>query len=72
VPSTSHWEETPGKTEDTGDYVSWSPGWPERLGVPPEELEEVAREREVWASLDCCPRDPAPDKRKKDGWKLKT
>ncbi|KAK3507766.1 hypothetical protein QTP70_000218 [Hemibagrus guttatus] len=23
----------------------------ERLGVPPEELEEVAREREVWASL---------------------
>ena len=31
------------------DYVSRL-AW-ERLGVPPEELEEVAREREVWASL---------------------
>ncbi|KAK3534420.1 hypothetical protein QTP86_015228 [Hemibagrus guttatus] len=31
------------------DYV-FRLAW-ERLGVPPEELEEVAREREVWASL---------------------
>ncbi|CAM4686216.1 unnamed protein product [Leuciscus chuanchicus] len=31
------------------DYVSRL-AW-ERLGVPPEELEEVSREREVWASL---------------------
>ncbi len=31
------------------DYVSRL-AW-ERLGVPPEELEEVTREREVWASL---------------------
>ncbi|TWW71628.1 hypothetical protein D4764_16G0001250 [Takifugu flavidus] len=40
--------ETPGKTRST-DYVSrlvW-----ERLGIPPDELEEVAGEREVWASL---------------------
>ncbi len=31
------------------DYV-YRLAW-ERLGVPPEELEEVSREREVWASL---------------------
>ncbi|KAK3551381.1 hypothetical protein QTP70_016644 [Hemibagrus guttatus] len=31
------------------DYV-FRLAW-ERLGVPPEELEEVAREKEVWASL---------------------
>ncbi|CAM4686329.1 unnamed protein product [Leuciscus chuanchicus] len=45
------------------DYVSRL-AW-ERLGVPPEELEEVSREREVWASLlRLLPRDPALDKRK--------
>ncbi|GAA6065116.1 uncharacterized protein LOC111191400, partial [Tachysurus ichikawai] len=31
------------------DYVSRL-AW-ERLGIPPEELEEVSGEREVWASL---------------------
>ncbi|TWW57668.1 hypothetical protein D4764_07G0003870 [Takifugu flavidus] len=31
------------------DYVSRL-AW-ERLGIPPDELEEVAGEREVWASL---------------------
>ncbi|TWW54107.1 hypothetical protein D4764_0211270 [Takifugu flavidus] len=31
------------------DYISCL-AW-ERLGVPPEELMEVARERAVWASL---------------------
>ncbi|PWA24580.1 hypothetical protein CCH79_00011769 [Gambusia affinis] len=31
------------------DYVSWV-AW-ECLGIPPEELEQVAGEREVWASL---------------------
>ncbi|KAK3538466.1 hypothetical protein QTP86_003694 [Hemibagrus guttatus] len=31
------------------DYVSWLT-W-KRLGIPPEELEEVSGEREVWASL---------------------
>ncbi|TWW76581.1 hypothetical protein D4764_13G0012430 [Takifugu flavidus] len=31
------------------DYV-FRPAW-ERLGIPPDELEEVAGEREVWASL---------------------
>ncbi|KAK3520218.1 hypothetical protein QTP70_019360 [Hemibagrus guttatus] len=45
------------------DYV-FRLAW-ERLGVPPEELEEVAREREVWASLlRLLPRDPALDKQK--------
>ena len=50
------------------DYVSRL-AW-ERLGIPREELDEVAGEREVWAScLGCCPRDPTPDKRKRiDGW----
>ncbi|TWW67376.1 hypothetical protein D4764_02G0004170 [Takifugu flavidus] len=43
------------------DYVSqlvW-----ECLGIPPDDLEEVAGEREVWASLlRLLPRDPTPDK----------
>lgn len=38
-----------------GDY-----GW-ECLGVSQGKLEEVAREREVWA----CPQDSAPDKQNK-------
>ncbi|TWW80691.1 hypothetical protein D4764_01G0005060 [Takifugu flavidus] len=42
--------ETPGKTQDTWkDYVTRL-AW-ERLGIPLDELEEVAGEREVWASL---------------------
>ncbi|TWW57747.1 R2DM Retrovirus-related Pol polyprotein from type II retrotransposable element [Takifugu flavidus] len=51
------------------DYVSRL-AWGERLGIPPDELEEVAGEREVWdSSLGCCPRDPTPDKRQRmDGW----
>jgi len=28
-----------------------SPGWPERLGSPQNELENVAGEREIWVSL---------------------
>ncbi|TWW64119.1 R2DM Retrovirus-related Pol polyprotein from type II retrotransposable element [Takifugu flavidus] len=50
------------------DYVSRL-AW-ERLGIPPDELEEVAGEREVWASLlRLLPRDPTPDKRQRmDGW----
>ncbi|KAI3375257.1 hypothetical protein L3Q82_021764, partial [Scortum barcoo] len=42
VPGMSHREEASGKTQDTcwRDYVSWL-AW-ERLGVPPEELEEVS------------------------------
>lgn len=41
--------------------------WPENtLESPPDELEEVAREREVWhLCSDCCPRNPVPDERKK-------
>ena len=45
-------EETPGGA-DPGhcwrDYISGL-SW-ERLGIPPEELVEVAGERTVWASL---------------------
>uniref|UniRef100_A0A674PNH7 Reverse transcriptase domain-containing protein n=1 Tax=Takifugu rubripes TaxID=31033 RepID=A0A674PNH7_TAKRU len=40
------------------DYVSRL-AW-ERLGIPPDELEEVAGEREVWASL-LRPLPPRPD-----------
>ncbi|TWW56284.1 R2DM Retrovirus-related Pol polyprotein from type II retrotransposable element [Takifugu flavidus] len=44
------------------DYVSRL-AW-ERLGIPPDELEEVAGEREVWASLlRLLPPRPDPDKR---------
>ena len=36
----------------------------ERLGIPPSELINVAREREVWAPLlELLPSDPTPDKR---------
>ena len=50
------------------DYVSRL-AW-ERLGIPQEELDEVAGEREIWASLlRLLPPRPDPDKRKKmDGW----
>jgi len=46
----SHWEETPGKTQDTLERLCLSAdlGTPR---VPPEELEEVAGDRDVWASL---------------------
>ncbi|KAI3377774.1 hypothetical protein L3Q82_008921 [Scortum barcoo] len=42
-----------GKTQDTLERLCLSagPGLEERLGVPPEELEEVSGVREVWASL---------------------
>ncbi|TWW80933.1 hypothetical protein D4764_01G0007480 [Takifugu flavidus] len=50
VQGMSSQKETPRKTQDTWrDYVSRL-AW-ERLGIPPDELEEVAGEREVWASL---------------------
>ena len=50
------------------DYVSWL-AW-ERLWILPEELDEVAEGREVWASLlRLLPHDPAIDKRwRMDGW----
>ena len=36
----------------------------ERLGIPPSELVNVAREREFWGPLlELPPRDPTPDKR---------
>ncbi|KAI3358294.1 hypothetical protein L3Q82_014673 [Scortum barcoo] len=48
----SHREEASGKTQDTLERLCLSArlAW-ERLGVPPEELEEVSGVREVWASL---------------------
>ncbi|KAI3356330.1 hypothetical protein L3Q82_017556, partial [Scortum barcoo] len=51
------------------DYVSRL-AW-ERLGIPPEELEEVSGVREVWASLLRLlpPRPgPGPKRMKMDGW----
>ncbi|KAI3354170.1 hypothetical protein L3Q82_018712 [Scortum barcoo] len=51
------------------DYVSQL-AW-ERLGVPPEELEEVSGVREVWASLlRLLPPRPGPriKRMKMDGW----
>ncbi|KAK7921963.1 hypothetical protein WMY93_008865 [Mugilogobius chulae] len=49
------------------DYVSRL-SW-ERLGILPEELEEVCMDREVWASLlRLLPRDPTPDKAEENGW----
>ncbi|XDV53670.1 hypothetical protein PO909_022108 [Leuciscus waleckii] len=50
------------------DYVSRL-AW-ERLGVPPEELEEVSREREVWASLlRLLPPRSGPGQAEDDGWR---
>ncbi|TWW59831.1 hypothetical protein D4764_06G0013610 [Takifugu flavidus] len=42
------------------DYVSRL-AW-ERLGIPPDELEEVAGDREVWASLLRLRHPPRPDR----------
>ncbi|KAI3372703.1 hypothetical protein L3Q82_023166 [Scortum barcoo] len=48
----SHREEASGKTQDTLEKLClWLRLAWERLGVPPEELEEVSGVREVWASL---------------------
>ena len=50
----------PGPRTRWRDYVSRL-GW-ERLGVPPEELEGVAGDRDVWVSL-LKPLPPRPDPR---------
>lgn len=46
----SHWEEVQGRPRtwyrDFVSQLAWA-----RLGVSPEELEEVSEEREVWSSL---------------------
>ncbi|KAK0132400.1 Craniofacial development protein 2 [Merluccius polli] len=49
VLGTSHWRPRGRPRTRWRDYVSWL-AW-ERLGIPQEELDEVAGEREVWASL---------------------
>lgn len=51
VPATSHWvrrcpEEDPGQHKRLSLVLAW-----EGLGIPPEELAQVAGEREVWVSL---------------------
>ncbi|XDV12047.1 hypothetical protein PO909_000801 [Leuciscus waleckii] len=49
------------------DYVSRL-AW-ERFGVPLEELEEMSRERPLWASLlRLLPLRPGPRKADEDGW----
>ncbi len=45
------------------DYISHL-AW-ECLGIPPEELENVAGERDVWTTLAGCHYDTAPDKQQK-------
>ncbi|MED6241891.1 hypothetical protein ATANTOWER_029426 [Ataeniobius toweri] len=48
-------------------------GWPgNALGSPPEELEEVSGERDVWASLlSLLPRRPGQDKAEDDAYEYK-
>ncbi|KAI3376589.1 hypothetical protein L3Q82_016471 [Scortum barcoo] len=49
----------------------WQLAW-ERLGVPPEELEEVSGVREVWASLlRLLPPRPGPGPRRMKKMKMK-
>ncbi|KAI3364646.1 hypothetical protein L3Q82_011430 [Scortum barcoo] len=66
----SHREEASGKTQDTLERLCLSRLAWERLGVPPEELEEVSGVREVWASLLRLlpPCDPVPDQADENGW----
>ncbi len=48
-----------------------SPGWPRNASVSPRKSWRKClwRGKSGHLYLDCCPRDPAPDKRKKmDGW----
>lgn len=47
VPIMSYWEEAPEETcwTDQISCLAW-----EHLSVPPDELEEMARERDVWVS----------------------
>lgn len=48
--------EAPGQTQDPG-HADW-----ERLGILPQELEEVSGERKsVHLCTGCCPRDPVLD-----------
>ncbi len=45
-------------------HLAW-----EHLRIPPEELESIAGERDIWTTLLSLQSLPAPDKRKKmDGW----
>jgi len=49
---------------DPGERLAW-----ERVGVPPEELEEVAGDRDVWVSLlKLLPPRPDTGEAADDGW----
>ncbi len=55
------------------DYISYL-AW-EYLGIPPEELENIAGERDVWNTLlSLLPPQPGPEEKRKrmdewmDGW----
>ncbi|KAI3372157.1 hypothetical protein L3Q82_007013 [Scortum barcoo] len=67
----SHWEEASGRPRTRWrNYVSRL-AW-ERLGVPPEELEEVSGVREVWASLlRLLPPRPGPGPKRMKKMKMK-
>lgn len=58
----SNREEPRGQTQDTLEGLYLLTG----LGMPWDELEEVAREKDVWVSLHCCHNDLIRDK----GWKI--
>ncbi len=70
----SHREETPGGDpgEDPGHAEGiTSPDWPGNASVSPRRSRRKCLGRGKYGQLclDCCPCDPAPDKRKKmDGW----
>ncbi len=61
-----------GPGEDLGHAgETMSPGWPGNASVSPWKSWRkcLGRGKSEHLCLDCCPRDPAPDKRKKmDGW----
>ncbi len=61
----------PGKVFRVRPTGTMSPGWPGNASVSPRKSWRkcLGRGKSGHLCLDCCPRDPAPDKRKKmDGW----
>ncbi len=62
VSGVSHWEETLGKTQDMLKGLCL----PMNASVFPRRSKRkcLGREKSGHLCLDCCPRDPAPDKQK--------
>lgn len=57
VPGMPNWEETSGRHRTLWrDFISRL-AW-EHLGIPQEELEKVAGEKDVWPYLACCHSNP--------------